>query len=337
MNTKDKTYIIAEVGSTHDGSLGNLLNLIKLCKKNGADAVKMQTHIPEFETIRNAPRPSYFKSEDRYEYFKRTSFNYKQYIKIIHHCKKIKIDFISSPFSIEAYNFLKKLGVKKIKIASGEINNLPLLQEINKSKNQIFLSTGMSNYKEIDFAIKNLNKQKLTIMQCTSDYPCKYKNVGINVINDFLRKYKSHMIGFSDHTIGEVAAILAVYSGAKVIEKHVTLSKHMYGSDAKFSMNPDEFSIFCKKIRDAEEIIYNRVNKNKLSKNQVKMREIFQKGIYLKTNLNKNTRLKKEHLSFKKPSKGIPAKDYLNVIGKYLKLNKSKNKVLKLSDLKNEK
>lgn len=337
MNTKDKTYIIAEVGSTHDGSLGNLLNLIKLCKKNGADAVKMQTHIPEFETIRNAPRPSYFKSEDRYEYFKRTSFNYKQYIKIIHHCKKIKIDFISSPFSIEAYNFLKKLGVKKIKIASGEINNLPLLQEINKSKNQIFLSTGMSNYKEIDFAIKNLNKQKLTIMQCTSDYPCKYKNVGINVINDFLRKYKSHMIGFSDHTIGEVAAILAVYSGAKVIEKHVTLSKHMYGSDAKFSMNPDEFSIFCKKIRDAEEIIYNRVNKNKLSKNQVKMREIFQKGIYLKTNLDKNTRIKKEHLSFKKPSKGIPAKDYLNVIGKYLKLNKSKNKVLKLSDLKNEK
>ena len=297
----------------------------------------MQTHIPEFETIRNAPRPSYFKSEDRYEYFKRTSFNYKQYIKIIHHCKKIKIDFISSPFSIEAYNFLKKLGVKKIKIASGEINNLPLLQEINKSKNQIFLSTGMSNYKEIDFAIKNLNKQKLTIMQCTSDYPCKYKNVGINVINDFLRKYKSHMIGFSDHTIGEVAAILAVYSGAKVIEKHVTLSKHMYGSDAKFSMNPDEFSIFCKKIRDAEEIIYNRVNKNKLSKNQVKMREIFQKGIYLKTNLDKNTRIKKEHLSFKKPSKGIPAKDYLNVIGKYLKLNKSKNKVLKLSDLKNEK
>ncbi len=337
MNTKDKTYIIAEVGSTHDGSLGNLLNLIKLCKKNGADAVKMQTHIPEFETIRNAPRPSYFKSEDRYEYFKRTSFNYKQYIKIIHHCKKIKIDFISSPFSIEAYNFLKKLGVKKIKIASGEINNLPLLQEINKSKNQIFLSTGMSNYKEIDFAIKNLNKQKLTIMQCTSDYPCKYKNVGINVISDFLRKYKSHMIGFSDHTIGEVAAILAVYSGAKVIEKHVTLSKHMYGSDAKFSMNPDEFSIFCKKIRDAEEIIYNRVNKNKLSKNQVKMREIFQKGIYLKTNLDKNTKIKKEHLSFKKPSKGIPAKDYLNVIGKYLKLNKSKNKVLKLSDLKNEK
>ena len=111
---KDKTYIIAEVGSTHDGSLGNLLNLIKLCKKNGADAVKMQTHIPEFETM-NAPRPSYFKSEDRYEYFKRTSFNYKQYIKIIHHCKKIKIDFISSPFSIEAYNFLKKLGVKKLK------------------------------------------------------------------------------------------------------------------------------------------------------------------------------------------------------------------------------
>ena len=149
-----------------------------------------------------------------------------------------------------------------------------------------------------------------------------------------LRKYKSHMIGFSDHTIGEVAAILAVYSGAKVIEKHVTLSKHMYGSDAKFSMNPDEFSIFCKKIRDAEEIIYNRVNKNKLSKNQVKMREIFQKGIYLKTNLDKNTRIKKEHLSFKKPSKGIPAKDYLNVIGKYLKLNKSKNKVLKYQILK---
>jgi N-acetylneuraminate synthase len=239
-----KVYIIAEIGSSHDGSFGNACNMIIEASKSGADAVKFQTHIAEEETLENSPNPPYFKSESRFSYFKRTSFSFIQLKKLKLIAKKCKIDFLSSSFSIKALKILEKLDIKFHKVPSGELSNTPLLERIAKTKKIVFLSTGMSNWSEIDQAVKVFqDKKKLILMQCTSLYPCPLRYAGINLIKKMRNRYNL-TIGFSDHTLGSTASVAAVLKGVKVIEKHFTLSNKMYGSDAAHSLNPDEFKRF---------------------------------------------------------------------------------------------
>lgn len=313
--------IIAEIGSVHDGSFGNAKKLIEIAAKCGADIVKFQTHIAKHESIKNAPSPKYFKEENRYNYFERTSFSFFQYKKLIQIAKKNKVEFLSSPFSIEAVDLLEKLKLSKYKIPSGEVNNLPLIERISKTKKEVFLSSGMSNLKELKNAINILKKNcKVTIMQCTSEYPCNLKNVGLNNILEFKKKFKIN-VGFSDHTEGLTASIIAAYLGVTVIEKHFTFSKYMYGSDAKYGMEPDKFKIFVRSINEASLIRENPVNKNKLTKNLINMKKIFEKSIFLKKKVEKNKRIKLSDLEFKKPGNGIKASEYKKIIG--LKLKKT--------------
>lgn len=326
-----KLYIIAEVGSVHDGSFGNACQLIKLAAKSGANAVKFQTHFGDAESLWNAQRPAYFKNEDRISYFNRTQFSFEQYKKFITLAKKEKIDFLSSPFSIEAVNFLEKLNINFYKIPSGEVTNHPLLERISKTKKFIFLSTGMSNWKEIDDAVNILrHKNKLTLLQCTSMYPCSAKKVGINVIKEMQNKYNLP-VGFSDHTTGFVAAIGAVFSGAVVIEKHITFSRLMYGSDAFNSLEPSEFKIFCRNLREAFEIKNSKVNKNDISwLNRTK--KIFEKSIVTSKRVTSFSKIKLSDLAFKKPGDGISASQYKKILGKKFIKNLKKNHKLTKND-----
>lgn len=321
--------IIAEIGSVHDGSLGNAKLLALAAKNCGAQYAKFQMHLAEYETLKNAPSPKYFKTENRYKYFKRTNFSDENWIKLINFCKKNKIKFLCSVFSIEAAKKLLTFGVKEIKIPSGELTNTPLLKYISKKKITIFLSTGMSDWKEIDTAIKILKKNKIILMQCSSIYPCPVERVGLNVLEQFKKKYKSPKIdfGFSDHTQGHSAAILSLKYGANYIEKHITFSKLMYGSDAKLAMNLEDFKHYCKNINEAKKLIKFKVNKNNLN-NYSKMKKIFEKSIYFNLDLKKNTIINFKHLSFKKPANGILAKDFEKIIGKKLKKDFKKNQKL---------
>lgn len=324
--------IIAEIGSVHDGSFGNAKKLIQAAKNAGADFVKFQTHIASAETTRDAPSPAYFKDESRFDYFNRISFDLKQYKELIRFSNSIKIKLITSPFSIEAVKIIKNLKIKIIKIPSGELTNFPMLDFINKNKFEVILSTGMSNYDEITEAINRLKNCKLTLMQCTSLYPCPNNSVGINVLEEFKNKFNLD-IGFSDHTEGYAASIVATYIGSKYIEKHITFSKMMYGSDAKFAMEFKEFEIFCREIRNIDEIKKNPVNKNDIRKFN-KFKNVFQKSIYLNKDLKKNDIIKLKHLSFKKPDTGISAMDYEEILNKKIKKNLSKNHKFKWSDFK---
>ncbi|WP_075536092.1 N-acetylneuraminate synthase family protein [Candidatus Pelagibacter communis] len=316
-----KTKVIAEIGSVHDGSFGNAKKLIELAAKCGADIVKFQTHIAEHESVKNAPKPKYFRDEDRYTYFERTSFSFLQYKKLIQFSKKNNVEFLSSPFSIEAVDFLEKLNLKKYKIPSGEVNNLPLIERISKTKKEVFISSGMSNLEELNTAIKILKKRcKVTVLQCTSEYPCDLTNVGLNNIIDFKKKFKID-VGFSDHTNGSVAAVIATYLGASIIEKHFTFSRHMYGSDAKYGMEPNEFKKFIRNIKHAELIRDNPVDKNTIIRKLSDMKKIFEKSIFLKRKIEKNKKIKLNDLEFKKPGDGIKAYNYKNIIG--LKLKKT--------------
>ena len=180
-----KNKIIAEVGSVHDGSFGNAKCLIAASINAGADIVKFQLHIFDEESLPRAPNPPYFKNESRKDYFERTAFNESQWIELKKYTEGFDKEFLVSPFSIAAVNFLEKIGVSSYKVPSGEISNIPLLERLAETKKTIILSSGMSSWTELDRAVNIFEKKcNLILMQCTSIYPCPPERVGLNVIKD---------------------------------------------------------------------------------------------------------------------------------------------------------
>tara|TARA_A100001035_G_C27713216_1_gene468245 strand:- start:75 stop:1079 length:1005 start_codon:yes stop_codon:yes gene_type:complete len=331
-SNKESISIIAEIGSIHDGSIGNALKAIDVASDAGANIVKFQTHIAEAESLPNAPSPNFFNAESRIDYFRRTAFSLEQWIKIAEHCKSKNVEFLSSPFSLEAIELLEKVGVSSYKIPSGEVTNHPLLERISETSKCVYLSSGMSDWFELDEAIKILNKSnKLIPMQCTSSYPCDPESVGLNIIREMSERYNLP-VGFSDHTLGFAAAISAVALGCVVIEKHFTFSKLMYGSDAAHSMEPKEFKLFCDAIKEAAVIRDSKVDKNNLVEFK-EMKSIFQKSIVTSRDLKKGDLLCNNDISFKKPGNGISASRYKEIIGKRLNKDMPENIQISWGDL----
>lgn len=316
----------------HNGNLKKALQLIKEAKKTGVNAFKFQMHIADEETTKNAPRPPYFKSESRFEYFKRTAFSDKQWLKLKNYAHKLNLNFIVSPFSIKAAKILKKIGVDAYKIPSGEVTNHPMLEYINKTKIPVLMSTGMSNWKEIDEAVKILNNNLQILFQCSTEYPCQPESVGLNVIEEMKKKYRNLAIGFSDHTLDDSSSIAALVKGATVFEKHFTLSKKDYGPDAKFSLEPQEMKNYVEGIRFVSQALKYKVNKNNLIKYK-EMKKIFEKSIVAAKQLKKNKILQLTDLAFKKPGDGIRADEYKTLIGKKLIKNKYKDEKITYADI----
>jgi N,N'-diacetyllegionaminate synthase len=324
--------IIAEIGSVHDGSFGNACRLIEKAAECGADAVKFQTHIPEAESLPNAPSPAYFNAEPRMEYFRRTAFTKDQWKKLKDKAIECKVSFLSSPFSLDAVDLLEEIGIEVYKVPSGEVTNTPLLQYIAQTKKPVLLSSGMSNWKELDTAVALFKgKNPLTVMQCSSVYPCPPEKVGLNVISEMAKRYQTS-VGFSDHTLGVAAAIAAAAMGATVIEKHFTFSRSMYGSDAKHSMEPVEFKVLTQALKETWQMLEHPVDKNDLTAFQ-DMKLIFQKSIVTASALPEGTVLTKDHLAFKKPGDGIMASDVASVLGRRIARALPKDHKLHQEDL----
>lgn len=316
----ENRLIIAEIGMTHDGSLGQALALTQAAVEAGVDAVKYQLHISDAETIHNAPQPPYFKAEPRYEFFKRTAFNEEQWKIIKKQCETNGVKFIVSPFSIEAVKILERVGVDAIKIPSGEITNIPYLEYIAKLGIPVIISSGMSSWKELCDCIKIFEDGNCdyAIMQCTSEYPCPPEAVGLNVIDQIKEKYQGIPVGLSDHSEGIWAAIAAWMKGATIIEKHFTLSKKMYGPDAKMSMEPEEMQFLCESIKNLEAALQNPVSKENTDK-FCEMKKIFQKSIVAICEIPKGAVLTEEMIGYKKPGIGLETKYYRNILGKKVK------------------
>jgi len=311
----EKILLIAEIGSVHDGSFGNAMKLIDLASECGANAVKFQTHIADCETLPTAPNPRYFSSESSFVYFTRTSFSFDQWVELRGHAHELGLKFISSPFSIEAVDMLESIGVDAIKVPSGEISNLPMLEKISDSSRDIIISSGMSDWKELDLAVDVLSAVKnLAILQCSSIYPCPAEKVGLNVIREMQERY-NRPIGLSDHTLGIGAAIAAVAFGAVVIEKHLTFHRGMYGSDATHSAEPHEYKLLSDTLGQVCSMLMNDVRKDDVTPYK-DMKKIFEKSLVSKLFINKGEKLSKENLCFKKPGDGIPASEYKNWLGR---------------------
>jgi N-acetylneuraminate synthase len=310
--------IIAEIGSVHDGSFGNAQKLIEAAAAAGADAVKFQTHIAEAESLASAPAPSYFSAEPRMEYFRRTGFSLEQWQILAAHAKEQGVTFLSSPFSLEAVDLLEQVGIAAYKIPSGEVSNIPLLERIARTGKPVLLSSGMSNWKELDLAVLVVRDAcPTTIMQCSSAYPCPPDRVGLNVIREMAGRYKLP-VGFSDHTLGLAAPIAAVTLGATLVEKHFTFSRQMYGSDAKHSMEPEEFKVLAQALHEVWAMLENPVDKNDATP-YADMKRIFEKSVVTARAIAAGEAISVDMLAFKKPGDGIPAREYSDLIGRLVK------------------
>jgi N,N'-diacetyllegionaminate synthase len=309
--------VIAEIGSVHDGSFGNAQRLIDTAAEVGADVAKFQTHLAAAETLRNAPPPPYFQGEPRFEYFERTGFSLAQWKELKTHCDQKAIEFISSPFSIAAVDLLEQVGVARYKVGSGEITNTPMLEAIGQTRRPVILSSGMSSWAELDEAVNVVlrHHDQVTLLQCTSAYPCAYEDVGLNVMLALKERYRLP-VGLSDHTLTIYAPIAAVALGATVIEKHLTFSRRMYGSDARHSLEPEEFRAMVDGIRAAEAMLAHPVDKDATARRLQPMKEVFEKSVVAAVDIAANATLTPEKLTTKKPGVGIPARRLPELIGR---------------------
>lgn len=326
--------IVAEVGSVHDGSFGNAQELVGVAAECGADVVKFQTHIAAAETLRNAPMPPYFRGEPRFEYFERTGFTVDQWIGLKTECDEKGIEFLSSPFSTEAVELLEDIGTGRYKIGSGEVSNTPLIEAIAQTGKPILLSSGMSTWAELDEAVETVLRKhnRLTLLQCTSEYPCSYDHVGLNVMVEMRDRYKLP-VGLSDHTLTSHASLAAVVLGASVIEKHLTFSRKMYGSDARHSLEPDEFADLVQALRAVETILRSPVDKDAKAAELTEMKTIFEKSVVSAVDIPAGTLLSAGMLAVKKPGTGIPARRLSEVIGRRAARDLSKDTILSEGDL----
>jgi N-acetylneuraminate synthase len=313
-----RNMLIAEIGSVHDGSFGNALKLVEAASACGADAVKFQTHIAEAETLKDAPMPPYFKGEPRFAYFRRTGFSLDQWRALRAKAQEHRVAFLSSPFSLEAVDLLEEVGVECYKIPSGEVSNLPLLARISATGKPVLLSSGMSDWAELDAAVETLRPGgPITVLQCSSAYPCPPEQVGLNVLAEMRQRYDLP-VGFSDHTTGPAAAIAAAALGATVVEKHFTFSRLMYGSDAANGMEPDDFRTFAASLHEVWAMLAHPVDKNEVAP-YAEMKRIFEKSIVAARPVAAEAALQSEDLAFKKPGDGIPAAQWRALVGRKLR------------------
>lgn len=331
-----KPYLIAEIAQAHDGSLGILHSYIDAVSQTGVQAIKFQMHIAEAESSIHEPFRVKFSKEDatRYDYWKRMEFTLDQWKGIKQHCDEVGLDFICSPFSNKAVDWLEKVGVFAYKIGSGEVNNLLLLEKVIQTGKPIIISSGMSSFSELDQTVHFLKTKKanFSILQCTTAYPTQPEQYGLNVIDELKKRYNVP-VGYSDHSAKISCGVSAVALGAEILEFHVVFDRAMFGPDAIASLTIEE----TKQLNVAVNEIYLAQN-NPINKNDnaafSELKAIFEKSLAVNKDLSKGHILTFEDLESKKPSGfGISAKEYERVIGKKLTCNKAMWEFLNEDDI----
>jgi len=313
--------IIGEVAQAHDGSLGAAHAFIDAIADAGADAVKFQTHIAAAESTRSEPWRVKFSLQDRtrYDYWKRMEFTPSQWLGLKRHAKKRKLLFLSTPFSIEAFDLLHNIGVTVWKVASGEIGNRPALERMIRTGHPLILSSGMSDWMELDKAVADVRRggNALAVLQCTSVYPCPPEKLGLNIL-PILRQRYDCAVGLSDHSGNIYSGLAATTLGAEILEVHVAFSREMFGPDTKASVTTTELKQLVEGVRFIERAAAHPVDKNAVFGEMSDLRRTFTKSIVTRSNLAAGTILEPKHLGLKKPGNGLSAAHLPILIGRRL-------------------
>ncbi len=332
-----KTFIIAEAGVNHNGSLELAKKLVDVAIEAGADAVKFQTFKAESAISSYTPLAEYQKKnlgeeKSQLEMVKELELSFADFEKLKKYCDEKGILFLSSPFDIESARFLKDLGLQMFKIASGEITNYPLLKEIGSYRKEVILSTGMADLGEIEDALDVLiesgtKKENITVLHCNTEYPTPFEDVNLRAMLTIKEAFKVR-VGYSDHTLGIEVPIAAVALGAEVIEKHFTLDKNLPGPDHKASLDPGELKTMIKAIRNIEKAIGDSIKKP--SPSEKKNIPIVRKSIVAKRPIKKGEILTEENLTTKRPGTGISPMRWREIIGRKAQRDFKKDELIKI-------
>ena len=326
------TYIIAEIGSNHNKDKKIAKKMIDKAAEAGVDAVKFQTFLAD--KLYSKKTPKFLKDKMKpYDLIKSIELPRQWQKELFQYATKKKLHFLSSPFDFEAVDELHKIGVSAFKVASFEITDLELVKYIAKKKKPVIFSTGMASIEEIEEAIDTIRSQGndyIVLLHCNSMYPSPFDIVNLNAINTMQSAFQIP-IGFSDHTIGIHIPVAAVVSGARVIEKHITLDRKMKGPDHNFAIEPDELKQMVRNIRDVEKAMGTGVKE--ISKKEKEMYEKGRRSIIAAQDISKDTKITRNMLIVKRPGYGIKPKFIDIVVGKKVKKDISEDQWITWEDI----
>jgi N,N'-diacetyllegionaminate synthase len=310
--------IVAEVAQAHDGSLGILHSYIDASAAAGVDAVKFQVHIAEAESSALEPfrKPFSLVDKTRYDYWRRVSFTPAQWAGVKEHCERAGVEFLASPFSVQAARLLERLGVRRYKIASGEVEDFLMLDFVARTGKELWISTGMSSYDETDAVMSFLRPfgNRVVLLQCASVYPASAEDTGLNVLAELRERYGVD-VGLSDHSGTVYPSLAAVTLGAVVVEAHIVFDRRMFGPDAASSLTVDEFAGLVKGVRFLETALANPLDKQS-TRGLSELKKMFGKSLSVVRDIPAGQTLALDDLESRKPAgEGIPARDFRRVVG----------------------
>lgn len=334
--SEGRCLIIGEVAQSHDGSLGTAHAFIDAIAQAGADAVKFQTHIAAEESTPSEPWRVKFSRQDesRYDYWRRMEFTEEQWLGLKEHADDSGLLFLSTPFSEKAVDMLRGIGMSAWKAASGEIGNLPLLKRMAEDGSPVILSSGMSNWAELDAAVDAVksNGNPLAVLQCTSAYPCPPEKVGLNLLDEMKQRYGTP-VGLSDHSGNIFAGLAATALGGEVLEVHVAFSREMFGPDVPASVTTVELKQLVEGVRQIEQMVSSRVSKERMAEQMEPLRQLFTKSVVAGADLPAGTVLNEHHLKLKKPGTGLNPSHLPGLLGKRLQRAVLADEMIKLADI----
>lgn len=309
ISNNSPVIIIAELADSHNGNMETAKQLVKAAKEAGADVAKFQLHLPDIEMV---PGSIQMWDGPLYDILKRNLFTPEMHKEIMEYCQSIGIEYLCTPFCPAAVDILNEMGVSAFKTGSGELTNLPQQRKLAKisaaTGKPVIVSTGMSRWEEISETIKVYeeegSKENLILTNCTSEYPPVYSHLHLNTIGELKEKY-GVWVGQSDHTMDNYSVFAAVALGAKVIEKHFTLSRNQEGPDHKISLEPHMLKELVEGVRKIEQAIQG--SKVVSSEEQVVRNWAFH-SVVSACDINAGENLTLENLIPKRPGSGIEAK-----------------------------
>ncbi len=328
--------IVGEIAQTHDGSLGGAHALLDAIADAGADAVKLQTHLAEHESTPTEPWRVPFSAQDesRYAYWQRMAFSEDQWRGLAEHAADRDLLFLSSPFSHEAVALLDRLGMAAWKIASGEVGNAALLDEVAATGRPVLLSSGLSTYDELGAAVARVRAAgaPVVVLQCSTRYPCPPEHVGLEQLDVFRQRWGC-AVGLSDHSATVWPSVLAAAQGAAMVEVHVALSRYQFGPDVSSSVTVEQLGALVEGVRFAEEMAAHPIDKDAAAAEVAEVRVLFTRSVVAAHDLPAGAVLAASDLVAKKPGTGLPADRLESLLGRRLARSVRHDQLLAEDDL----
>lgn len=333
---ENKTFIIAELSANHHHDIDIAKNTIRAMAECGADAVKIQTYTPDSLVLDvdneyfGPIKEGLWKGIKRYDLYKEASLPYAWHAELQKFALDLGLVFFSTPFDIAGVDFLESLNIPIYKIASFEINDIPLIRYVAQKGKPMIISTGVADLTDIQLALDtcySVGNYDITLLKCTSEYPATYEQANLLTIPDMISRFNLK-VGVSDHTMGSLVPIVAVSLGARVVEKHFTLSRASGGPDSAFSMEPSEFADMVKSIRNVEHAL-GTIKYDITERERNKRR-----SLYAKKNISKGDIFTADNVGSYRPGYGLSPRYWDELLGKVSMREINKGDILTVDDLK---